>query len=82
MNSMKLEFTEFRIEFETNLNSELMNSKSKLVQNSDTKISKNFDFKVSNYQFRFRLTPLVVVLVVVCCAIFFYRYDSFLHYGE
>ena len=57
MNSMKSEFSEFRIEFETNSNSGLVNSKSKLVKNSDTKISKNSDFKVSNYRIRFQFTP-------------------------
>ena len=60
MNSVKSEFTEFRIEFGTNSNSELVNSKSKSVENSDTKISKNSDFKVPNYRFRFRFTPLVL----------------------
>ena len=51
MNLVKSEFTEFRIEFGTNSNSKLVNSKSKSVKNSDTKISKNSDFKVLNFLF-------------------------------
>ena len=58
MNSVKSEFTEFRIEFGTNLNSELVNSKSKSIKNFDIKFVKNFDFNILNYRFRFRFTPL------------------------
>ena len=67
MNSVKSEFTKFQIEFGTNSNSKLVNSKSKSVENSDTKISKNFDFKVPNYRFRFRFTPLVETSFSLCC---------------